>query len=71
MRPVLTLYYFSIEVTPAFGLLSSILCIMVLHEPERGVVEIKALHGDDRTHSHGLKEKKSKYTHDLKYLFKV
>ena len=58
------------QVTPGFGLLSSILCVMILHEPERGAVEINALHGEGASVSHGMKQS-SKYFDDLKYLGKV
>lgn len=61
---------FSIKVTPGFGILCSFLCVMVLYEPERGAVEINALHQESALSSHGIKQT-SKYFDDLKYLFKV
>ena len=64
-------FAFFAKVSPGFGVLCSILCVMVLLEPERGVIEVKSLHNDDTANTHGLKPTKSTYFNDLKYLFKV
>jgi len=61
----------ALRVSPGLGVLCSILCVMVLLEPERGVIEVRSLHDDDTANSHGLESTKSTYFNDLKYLFNV
>lgn len=60
----------ALRVTPGFGLICALLCLVVIPEPERGAIEIKE---NDPENSVSLERipKASRYLDDLTYLAKV